>query len=54
MNIQTIQKEYENNRRLHDYVNKYCITYGYTLQEALTHALVRDAYLYYTEDVDHG
>lgn len=44
-----MQEEYRNNKRFRDYVDGYCRTYGYTVQEALTHELVRQVYLSYTE-----
>lgn len=49
-----MQDEYMNNSRFRDYVDKYCKTYGYTVDEALTHELVRQVYLYYTEVQTEG
>lgn len=44
-----IHKEYQYNKRFRDYVDKYCKTYNVTVEEALKHEIVRQAYLYYTE-----
>lgn len=44
-----LRNEYNNNRRFRDYVDKYCKNYGYTLEEALKHELIR---LYYLEVKD--
>lgn len=44
-----MHNEYMYNSRFRDYVDKYCKTYGYTVDEALTHELIRQVYLYYTE-----
>ena len=44
-----LRSEYNNNRRFRDYVDRYCKNYGYTLEEALTHELIR---LYYLEVKD--
>ena len=44
-----LHNEYKYNQRFRDYVDKYCKDYGYTVEEALTHALIKQAYLYYTE-----
>ena len=44
-----IQNDYMFNRRFREYVDKYCKKHGYTVEEALTHELVRQAYLHYTE-----
>lgn len=42
-------KAYQNNKRFKDYVDEYCRNYGYTLEEAFTHELIR---LYYMEVKD--
>lgn len=44
-----LHNEYMFNQRFREYVDKYCKTYGCTVDEALTHELIRQAYLYYTE-----
>lgn len=44
-----LRNEYNNNRRFRDYVDRYCKNHGYTLEEALTHELIR---LYYMEVKD--
>lgn len=44
-----MENEYKFNQRFRKYVDKYCITNNCTVEEALKHALVRQAYLYYTE-----
>lgn len=49
-----MQDEYMNNSRFRGYVDKYCKTYGYTVDEALTPELVRQVYLYYTEEQTEG
>lgn len=44
-----IGNEYGHNKRFREYVDKYCAKHGITVQEALTHELVRQVYLQYTE-----
>ncbi|MEY8324523.1 hypothetical protein AALB47_11510 [Lachnospiraceae bacterium 54-11] len=44
-----IENEYRHNKRFREYVERYCRTYGYTVDEALKHEAVRQAFLYYTE-----
>jgi hypothetical protein len=44
-----IRNEYIHNRRFKQYVDKYCEHHGITVDEALEHQIVRQAYLYYTE-----
>lgn len=44
-----LHNAYIYNQRFRNYVDKYCRTYGYAVSEALTHELIRQAYLYYTE-----
>lgn len=41
--------EYKFNKKFRDYVDKYCATRKISIEEALTHELVRQAYLYYRE-----
>lgn len=38
---------YQNNQEFRRYVDQYCISYGYTVQEALNHALVQEVARYY-------
>lgn len=44
-----LQNEYIFNQRFREYVDSYCKNHGCTVDEALTHELVRQACLYYTE-----
>ena len=44
-----LRNEYKDNRHFRDYVDRYCKNYGYTLEEALKHELIR---LYYLEVKD--
>jgi hypothetical protein len=44
-----IQNEYKHNKKFRQYVDKYAKTRGISVEEALTHELVRQVYLYYTE-----
>lgn len=44
-----LQNAYQFNKKFREYVDKYCRTYGYTVEEALKHQLVKQVYLYYTE-----
>lgn len=44
-----MQNEYKFNPDFRRYVDRYCNTYGKTVDEALTHEIVRQAYLMYTE-----
>lgn len=36
-----MQEFYNDNTKFKAYVNKYCNTYGYTVSEALEHAIVK-------------
>lgn len=45
-----MKEYYNNNADFKRYVDKYCIQYGYTVDEALEHELVRQVYLHYKED----
>ena len=38
---------YNSNADFKDYVDKYCKKHGYTVEETLEHALVKDVYEYY-------
>ena len=38
---------YESNSKFRDYVDKYSRDHRITVEEALTHAMVRQVYLYY-------
>lgn len=42
-----MRKFYNSNKDFKDYVDKYCRTYGLTVDEALTHALVKEVKDYY-------
>lgn len=44
-----MKNEYRHNKRFRDYVDKYRKKHGLTVGEALTHKLIRQVYLYYTE-----
>ncbi len=44
-----MHNEYRHNKKFRDYVDKYCKSRGITVEEALQHELVKQAYLYYTE-----
>lgn len=44
-----LENEYRYNPRFREYVDKYCKAYGYTVDEALTHEVVRQVFLSYTE-----
>lgn len=41
---------YDTNIDFRNYVNKYCNKHKLTVDEALTHSLVRAAYMYYREE----
>lgn len=41
--------EYKFNKNFREYVDKYCRTYGITVDEALQHELVKQVCLMYTE-----
>ena len=47
-----MQNDYKFNQRFYEYVDKYCKKHGYTVDEALTHELVKQVYRYYTEESD--
>lgn len=44
-----IQNDYKFNQQFREYVDKYCKKHGYTVDEALTHELVKQVHRYYTE-----
>ncbi|MCM1427109.1 MAG: hypothetical protein NC118_10935 [Eubacterium sp.] len=44
-----ICNEYQHNAKFRRYVDRYCKAKGLTVEEALAHEIVRQAYLYYTE-----
>ena len=44
-----MENEYKFNQKFREYVDKYCATRKISVEEALTHELVRQAYLYYRE-----
>lgn len=43
-----IQNAYKDSRKLRDYVDKYCVKHGLTVEEALQHELVKQVYLMYS------
>lgn len=43
--------EYKNNKRFRDYVDKYCKKRKIEVEEAFKHELVKQAYLYYAEEI---
>lgn len=45
-----IQKEYEINNNFRDYVDKYAKERNISVEEALEHKLVEQAYCYYKEE----
>lgn len=49
MSEENIKNEYQNNKLFRDYVNKYSYQYKISIDEALTHELVKQACLYYTD-----
>ena len=44
-----IQSDYKWNKDFRDYVDKFAAKHEITVEEALTHAEVREAWRYYTE-----
>jgi uncharacterized FlaG/YvyC family protein len=44
-----LESGYKNNADFKLYVDRYCNTYHISVDEALTHEVVRQVYLYYTE-----
>lgn len=44
-----IYNEYQHNAKFRKYVDKYCMAKEVTVEEALTHEIVRQTYLYYTD-----
>lgn len=45
-----MKEYYNNNPNFKRYVDRHCKQYGYTVDEALTHEIVRQVYLYYKEN----
>lgn len=45
----SVHNEYKFNQKFREYVDKYCNTYGCTVEEALQHELVRQVCLMYTD-----
>lgn len=45
-----MHREYMNNKRFSNYVDKYAKNRGISVNEALQHELVRQVYLYYAEE----
>ena len=44
-----VRNEYRHNRDFRKYVDKYCEKHGYSVEQALEHEQVRQAFLYHTE-----
>jgi hypothetical protein len=44
---------YENNEKFRNYVDRYCVKHGVSVDAALTHSTVRNAYEYY-QDAEKG
>lgn len=44
-----IRNEYVHNKKFRDYVDKYARNHGITVDEALEHELIRQAFLMYTD-----
>ena len=44
-----MRNEYKFNKRFRNYVDKYCKTRKISVEEALAHELVKQAYLYYRD-----
>lgn len=44
-----MENEYRYNKRFQRYVDRYCSQYGYSVEEALEHEIIKQACLYYTE-----
>lgn len=44
-----LENEYRYNQDFREYVDKHCKRYNLTVDEALSQAIVRQAYLYYAE-----
>lgn len=44
-----LENEYRFNRRFRYYVDRYCAQRGIEVKEALSHEIVRQVYLQYTE-----
>ncbi len=49
MNSDVLKNEYWNNEKFRIYVRRYCKGMNVTILEALTHEIVRQVYLSYTE-----
>ncbi len=49
MKVSVLENEYRHNKKFSIYVDKYCKGRNITVKEALTHELVRQVYLSYTE-----
>ena len=47
--MSAIETDYRWNKDFRDYVDKYATKHGITVEEALTHAEVREVWRYYTE-----
>ncbi len=44
-----VRNEYRHNRDFREYVDKYCAEHGCSVEQALEHKQVRQAFLYLTE-----
>lgn len=44
-----LDNEYRHNKKFRQYVDKYCAQNKISVNEALSHELVRQVYLYYTD-----
>lgn len=45
-----MKEYYENNADFKEYVDKYCHKHKVTVDEALTHEIVKQVYLHYTKE----
>lgn len=49
MRNQNMKNEYRHNKTFRDYVDRYCKKHRLSVDEAMTHELVRQVYFYYTD-----
>lgn len=47
-----MEEFYNNNSDFKRYVDKYCKQYGYTVEEALQHEIIRQVYLQYSSEIE--
>lgn len=45
-----LENAYRDNRDFKRYVDRYCVTYGFTVVEALKSCIVREVHKYYEEE----